>query len=30
MNNPTYCRETGLRIGVCTCSHCNPPKPTEE
>lgn len=29
MNNPIYCRATGLRIGVCACVKCLPIPPKE-
>ena len=24
MNRPTFCRTTGLRVGICTCYRCKP------
>lgn len=30
LNTPTYCRETGRRIGVCPCPLCSKPKPKED
>lgn len=27
MNEPTYCRDTGRRIGVCACPKCLPTPP---
>lgn len=30
MNEPTYCKETGRRIGVCACPKCVPVPPKEQ
>ncbi|KJU81028.1 hypothetical protein N619_01315 [Ectopseudomonas oleovorans] len=30
LNTPTYCRETGRRIGVCPCLRCSKPKQQED
>lgn len=30
LNNPTYCRETGRRIGVCPCPLCSKPQKDQQ
>ncbi|WP_322979172.1 hypothetical protein [Pseudomonas sp. C11] len=30
MNTPIYCRETGLRIGVCPCPRCSQSKKDQQ
>lgn len=30
LNTPTYCKETGRRIGVCACPKCVPVPPKEQ